>query len=321
MECHVTARVNTGNEFQAELPSRGSRTISPGKMLNSEELLWQPQRELEESRVLQDQVEKLLLMCSSSCLPGGGSNTELALHCLHSCKGNIVDTLEMLLQTHTSPTGDYHYSGSDFWSEREKSDFNMALNRCGKNFTCIHQMVKTKTVHQCVEFYYHNKKLRDKQRKEKEQEKQEEKSKELRYPCKQCGKTFFKIQSRNAHMKIHRQPQEDLTDKFITRHLSLPCTVNHTHILEAPSVSFPCTDTLLTLNLADISTSEYSYTGSPNSQVSAIADVGGSKQTEAPSSALAFDQSWASFDEFYYESSQEMAGDQTGDTKEPINWL
>ncbi|XP_054609938.1 uncharacterized protein LOC129168545 isoform X2 [Dunckerocampus dactyliophorus] len=321
MECHVTARVNTGNEFQAALPPQGPRARSPGKQFNSEQLLWQPQRELEESSALQDQVEKLLLMCSSSCLPGGGNNTELALHCLHSCKGNIVATLEMLLQTQASPTGDYHYSGSDFWSEREKSDFNTALNTYGKNFTCIHQMVKTKTVHQCVEFYYHNKKLQDKQRKEQEQEKQEEKSKELRYPCKQCGKTFFKIQSRNAHMKIHRQSQEGLTDKFITRHLSLPCGVNHTHLLEAPPLSFPCADSLLTLNLADISTSEYSYTGSPNSQVSAIADAGGSKQIEAPSSALAFDQSWASFDEFYCVTSKEMVGTQMGETKEPISWL
>lgn len=35
-------------------------------------------------------VEKLLSMCSSSCLPGGGSNTELALHCLHLCHGDTV---------------------------------------------------------------------------------------------------------------------------------------------------------------------------------------------------------------------------------------
>ncbi|XP_061769706.1 uncharacterized protein LOC133560791 isoform X2 [Nerophis ophidion] len=124
----ATARVNTGKEFQAELPPEQSRARSPDKELNREELLWQPQRELAESGALQDQVEKLLLLCSSSCLPGGGSNTELALHCLHSCKGDIVATLEMLLQKQAWPTGDYHYSGSDFWSDHEKSDFNTALN-------------------------------------------------------------------------------------------------------------------------------------------------------------------------------------------------
>lgn len=35
-------------------------------------------------------VGKLLSMCGSSCLPGGGSNTELALHCLHYCQGNTM---------------------------------------------------------------------------------------------------------------------------------------------------------------------------------------------------------------------------------------
>ncbi|CDQ99552.1 unnamed protein product [Oncorhynchus mykiss] len=29
------------------------------------------------------------------------------------------------------------------------------------------------------------------------------------FPCKQCGKMFYKIKSRNAHMKIHRQQQDD----------------------------------------------------------------------------------------------------------------
>lgn len=40
-------------------------------------------------------------MCSSSCLPGGGSNTELALHSLHLCDGdavvNMINTFPLLL--------------------------------------------------------------------------------------------------------------------------------------------------------------------------------------------------------------------------------
>ena len=42
-------------------------------------------------------VEKLLSMCSSSCLPGGGSNTELALHCLHHCQGNTMVSMKRIL--------------------------------------------------------------------------------------------------------------------------------------------------------------------------------------------------------------------------------
>lgn len=42
-------------------------------------------------------VGTLLSMCSSSCLPGGGSNTELALHCLHYCQGNTMVILTAFL--------------------------------------------------------------------------------------------------------------------------------------------------------------------------------------------------------------------------------
>lgn len=35
-------------------------------------------------------VELLLSMCSSSCVPGGGSNSELTMHCLHHCQGNTM---------------------------------------------------------------------------------------------------------------------------------------------------------------------------------------------------------------------------------------
>lgn len=33
------------------------------------------------------------------------------------------------------------------------------------------------------------------------------------FPCKECGKFFFKIKSRNAHMKIHRQQEEQQRQK------------------------------------------------------------------------------------------------------------
>lgn len=52
-------------------------------------------------------VEKLLSVCSSSCLPGGGSNTELALHCLHFCQGNTMvrtDAIVIIQNFHYSST-------------------------------------------------------------------------------------------------------------------------------------------------------------------------------------------------------------------------
>ncbi|PWA27085.1 hypothetical protein CCH79_00011642, partial [Gambusia affinis] len=134
----------------------------------------------------------------------------------------------------------------DFWTETEKNLFHGALGTNGKDFPLIEKTVRTKTVSQCVEFYYLSKKLMDKQKKQKEEEireAQEELQKCMTpisqplerpfaleeavpvptlasfFPCKLCGKMFYKIKSRNAHMKIHRQPQEDWTDRRLQHQL------------------------------------------------------------------------------------------------------
>ncbi|XP_068444181.1 transcriptional-regulating factor 1-like [Clinocottus analis] len=249
-ECVVLPYVNVGHDFQAELPPcfvdvEGSRVWSEEESPR-EQLLWKPWDKLEEATNQQDQVELLLSMCSSSCMPGGGSNTELTLHCLHSCQGNTMDTLEMLLLSQPSPTGDYHYSGSDCWTDSEKSLFSATLGTYGKAFSLIQKTVRTKTVCQCVEFYYLSKKLQDKQKKQKEEENRDALMEQQKnatpifqpmerqfgleeavpapslasyFPCKLCGKMFYKIKSRNAHMKIHRQPQEDWTERRLQHQL------------------------------------------------------------------------------------------------------
>ncbi|XP_074518435.1 transcriptional-regulating factor 1-like [Halichoeres trimaculatus] len=196
---------------------------------------------------------------SSSCLPGGGSNNELALHCLHYCQGDIKATLEMLLFSQPIPLRDYHYSGSDMWTDSEKSLFSAGLQTHGKDFSRIHKLVKTKTVSQCVEFYYLSKRLQDKQKKQKEEESRDGMNEQLKnitplcqpvarqfgleeavpvpslasfFPCKLCGKMFYKIKSRNAHMKIHRQPQEDWTDRQLQQQiLTQRLALGHTNSL------------------------------------------------------------------------------------------
>nr|XP_046237291.1 uncharacterized protein LOC124054883 [Scatophagus argus]XP_046237292.1 uncharacterized protein LOC124054883 [Scatophagus argus] len=266
----VLPYINVGHDFQAELPpcfvGDGDSVVgSPEQESPREQLLWKPWDELEESTNVQDQVEKLLSMCSSSCLPGGGSNTELALHCLHYCQGNTVATVEMLLFSQLSPAGDYHYSGSDFWTDNEKGLFSAALGAYGKEFSLIQKMVKTKTVCQCVEFFYLSKKLQDKQKKQKEDENRDEEMDQQKsitptyqpmkrqfgleeavpvpplasfFPCKLCGKMFYKIKSRNAHMKIHRQPQEDWSDRQLQHQLLTQRLGSNLLPPKAPSRSF-----------------------------------------------------------------------------------
>ncbi|CAM4515535.1 unnamed protein product [Leuciscus chuanchicus] len=239
--------INIGPDFQAELPDLivGREHEECPEEAVREELLWKPWAELEENDTLLQHVENLLDLSASSVLPGGGANLELALHSLSRCKGNILAALEMLLFKDSPPSENYHYSGTDIWTLSEQKLFHKAFTIYGKDFSFVHKMVRTKQVSQCIEFYYNSKRLSEKQRKQMEREKESLEEERLAavinqvlpapkmlvnqasierliqtpllptsFPCKQCGKMFYKIKSRNAHMKIHRQQQEDWREKL-----------------------------------------------------------------------------------------------------------
>ncbi|XP_016143445.1 uncharacterized protein [Sinocyclocheilus grahami] len=240
--------INIGPEFQAELPDLiigRAHEVCPEEPVR-EELLWKPWAELEENDTLLQHVENLLDLSASSVLPGGGANLELALHSLSHCQGNLLAALEMLLFKNSPPSENYHYSGMNMWSLSEQRLFHKAFAIYGKDFSFIHKMVRTKQVSQCIEFYYNSKRLSEKQNKQRERESLEKERiaatinqvppapKVLvnqasidqliqtpplptSFPCKQCGKMFYKIKSRNAHMKIHRQQQEDWREKLQLR--------------------------------------------------------------------------------------------------------
>ncbi|KAM9335588.1 zinc finger protein 541-like [Symphorus nematophorus] len=314
----VLPYVNVGPDFQAELPpcvvgGKGSRVRSPKEEPPREQLLWKPWDELEESSNLQDQVERLLSMCSSSCLPGGGSNTELALHCLHYCQGDTMATLQMLLFSQPLPTGDYHYSGSDFWTDSEKSLFSAALGTYGKEFSVIQKMVRTKTVSQCVEFFYLSKKLQDKQKEQKEEESRDGEMEQQKsvtpscqpvnrqlgleeagpvpslasfFPCKLCGKMFYKIKSRNAHMKIHRQPQEDWTDRRLQHQL-----LSQRLALSRPTNLMPSPGTNLLPPQAPARTFSSSGLPSNNSNADSVLNTVTNSNAITPSNASVLDPS------------------------------
>ncbi|XP_038588598.1 uncharacterized protein LOC119913271 isoform X3 [Micropterus salmoides] len=351
-ECGVLPHINLGHDFQAQLPScfvdsKGSGLWSPEQESPREQLLWKPWDSLEESTNLQDHVEKLLSMCSSSCIPGGGSNTELALHCLHYCQGNAMASLEMLLFSQPSPTGDYHYSGSDFWTNSEKSLFTAALGTYGKEFSLIQKMVRTKTVGQCVEFYYLSKRLLDKQKKQEEENRNGEMEQQKTitpisqpvdrqfgleevvpvpslasfFPCKLCGKMFYKIKSRNAHMKIHRQPQEDWTDRrlLLTQRLAF----------SRPNTFIPSPGSNL-LPSQTFSPSGLPGTPSNNSNADNVLNSVTNSNAIAPSNASVSHPStvsWGSFGHgpdpttFYCNTEgKDDVGAGTVEGKEPINW-
>ncbi|XP_032840558.2 mitotic deacetylase-associated SANT domain protein [Tyto alba] len=158
----IEPRINVGTRFQAEIPSLQDRSLAAVDE-HKAELVWQPWGDLETNKVTQENVENLLAAACSSIFPGAGTNQELALHFLHEAKGSILGALTKLLlkrpvRSPTHPLADYHYTGSDKWKVAEKKLFNKGIAIYKKDFFLVQKLIKTKTVAQCVEFYYTYKK-------------------------------------------------------------------------------------------------------------------------------------------------------------------
>ncbi|XP_068255968.1 transcriptional-regulating factor 1 isoform X4 [Nyctibius grandis] len=158
----VEPRINIGSRFQADIPELQDRLLME-KDVHKATLVWKPWPELE-NKVFQQRVDDLLNMSCSSVLPGGGTNSEYALHSLFEAKGDIMIALEKLLlrkpvRLKCHPLANYHYAGSDKWTHQERRLFKEALSTYSKDFIFVQKMVKSKTVAQCVEYYYTWKKI------------------------------------------------------------------------------------------------------------------------------------------------------------------
>ncbi|XP_054894082.1 mitotic deacetylase-associated SANT domain protein [Poeciliopsis prolifica] len=158
----IEPRINIGSRYQAEVPELRQRSAVELDHHRAE-LVWAPPSELEGKPDFQDKVEDLMHLACSSVLYGGGTNQELALHCLYESKGDIMAALSLLMLRDpifpkTHHLSSYHYSGSDSWTAAERRLFNKGMATCKKDFFMVQKQVTTKTVAQCVEFYYTYKK-------------------------------------------------------------------------------------------------------------------------------------------------------------------
>ncbi|XP_036061633.1 mitotic deacetylase-associated SANT domain protein [Onychomys torridus] len=158
----IEPRINVGTRFQAEIPMMRDRALAAADP-HKADLVWQPWEHLESNWEKQRQVDDLLTAACSSIFPGAGTNQELALHYLHESRGDILETLNKLLlkkpvRPHNHPLATYHYTGSDQWKMAERKLFNKGIAIYKKDFFLVQKLIQTKTVAQCVEFYYTYKK-------------------------------------------------------------------------------------------------------------------------------------------------------------------
>ncbi|MBN3281246.1 EMSA1 protein, partial [Polyodon spathula] len=158
----IEPRINIGHRYQAEIPELRER-LQTQQDEHKADLVWKPLQELQTKQSHQDTMRSLMNLACSSALCGGGTNQELALHCLHESRGDILGALTLLLLKKpifqkNHPLADYHYAGSDRWTSSEKWNFNNGISSYKKDFFLVQKLVRTKTVVQCVEFYYTYKK-------------------------------------------------------------------------------------------------------------------------------------------------------------------
>ncbi|KAF1401630.1 hypothetical protein FQV23_0011958, partial [Spheniscus humboldti] len=154
----IQPHINVGSRFQAEVPNLRDRSQLE-KDEQAASLVWKPWGDIATNPETQDRVTELLNMACSSVMPGGGTNLELALHCLHEARGNVLEALEMLLfgvpqKSESHPLANYRYAGSDTWTPLEKQLFRKAFCVHKKDFYLIQKKIQTKNVSQCVEYYY-----------------------------------------------------------------------------------------------------------------------------------------------------------------------
>ncbi|KAK2535648.1 Trerf1 [Columba guinea] len=297
----VEPRINIGSRFQADIPELQDRLLME-EDVHKATLVWKPWPELE-NKVFQQRVEDLLNMSCSSVLPGGGTNSEYALHSLFEAKGDIMVALEKLLlrkpvRLKCHPLANYHYAGSDKWTHQERRLFKEALSTYSKDFIFVQKMTSGEE-----EALEEDEEIEEDRKEEGEMQKSPDppaiplvgpidlpalqslslssssficempncgavfssrqalngharihggtnqvtkprctipgtkqksgtqsgycsiKSSPAHsttsgetdpttiFPCKECGKVFFKIKSRNAHMKTHRQQEEQQRQK------------------------------------------------------------------------------------------------------------
>uniref|UniRef100_A0A0N5A2U8 C2H2-type domain-containing protein n=1 Tax=Parastrongyloides trichosuri TaxID=131310 RepID=A0A0N5A2U8_PARTI len=150
--------MNIGIEHQAKVkPWTGKQIKQPEQKKEAAVMLFDPKVI---SHLTQETVAAYEALACSEVMPKRGRNIELALHILYENKGNIqasvmdlmrIDELEWDMYPIVSGT---KYLLTDHWSKLEMNAFCEAIFKTEKNFNKMSKEIGTKSIKQCVEFYY-----------------------------------------------------------------------------------------------------------------------------------------------------------------------
>ncbi|XP_072171460.1 uncharacterized protein [Diadema setosum] len=156
--------INVGTEYQAAIPDivKNKEEVLEQPDKREGKIVWNPSTN---SKYSESELTSFLKLATTPSLPAGARNIEYAHHCLHRAKGDIEMALLMLLnrvpvvQDEDRHMMDYRYDFSQEWTNGERKLFRDMYKAKGKDFHEIAKGIPTKTVKDCVEYYYWWKKL------------------------------------------------------------------------------------------------------------------------------------------------------------------
>nr|XP_046909511.1 probable serine/threonine-protein kinase DDB_G0282963 [Dermatophagoides farinae] len=154
----IQPHVNIGPQFQARIP-----TFNPNRMkmdYKSERaiLLWSP-TVLDNHQTDDETIDLYFKISCSMCVNGHGNNKEYAMHLLYDCHGDVIEAMAKLIQMNPTVNSDhplyqYYYANHNVWTENEINLFQKSIFKYDKDFFLIADEIKTKSVKDCVQFYY-----------------------------------------------------------------------------------------------------------------------------------------------------------------------
>lgn len=98
------------------------------------------------SHINESDLKLYLEFSISACIPGGGCNVDDAIQALYKSGGDIKMAMRQLLA--------YNRNCQATWTVEEVNTFERLVMLHGKNFHLISRDILTKTVKDCVLFYY-----------------------------------------------------------------------------------------------------------------------------------------------------------------------
>ncbi|RNA30737.1 zinc finger protein 541-like [Brachionus plicatilis] len=150
--------INIGSEYQAVIPECKQRFENEYMSTpEPEDLMWSSEvvQKLDSHQI----TNYLNLICKSSLVFGSSNNLELGLHILNYFDGDIKCSLKAFLDEtvelpENHPITTYKYTETDIWTTEEIKKFETAILKHDKVFSEIANEVETKSINQCIEFYY-----------------------------------------------------------------------------------------------------------------------------------------------------------------------